>query len=44
MGFTAAELDAIALSARVSGVAVLCGLPFAVLLGRFLARTQSRAA
>ncbi len=44
MGFTPAELDAIAISARVASVAVLIGLPFAVLLGRFLARTQNRFA
>jgi len=44
MGFTPAEIDAIALSARVAAVAVLAGLPIAVLLGRYLARTRSRAA
>jgi molybdate transport system permease protein len=44
MGFTAAELDAIAISARVSAVAVCCGLPLAVALGRYLARTRSRVA
>ncbi len=44
MGFTAAELDAIAISAKVSAVAVACGLPPAIFLGRYLARTRSRAA
>lgn len=44
MNFTAAELDAIVISARVATVAVLAGLPFAVLLGRFLARTRHPAA
>jgi molybdate transport system permease protein len=44
MGFTPAEIDAILISARVASVAVVAGLPFAVLLGRYLARTQNRAA
>ncbi len=44
MGFTPAELDAISVSARVAGVAVLGGLPIAVALGRYLSRTQHRAA
>ncbi len=43
MGFTAAELDAIAVSARVASVAVLGGLPFAIALGRYLSRTRGGA-
>jgi len=42
MGFTAAELEAIGVSARVAGVAVLVGLPLAVALGRYLSRTRGR--
>ena len=41
MGFTAAELDAISISARVSAVAIGCGLPLAVALGRYLARRRN---
>jgi len=44
MGFSAAEFDAISVSARVAGVAVLGGLPLAVALGRYLSRPRGRVA
>ena len=44
MGFTAAELDAITVSARVASMAILGGLPFAVALGRYLSRSHGPVA
>jgi molybdate transport system permease protein len=43
LSLTPAEWNAIVLSVKVSGCAIAAGLPFAIALAYFLARTRSRA-